>query len=320
MTLITNDIQKAISTLNEGKVIAIPTETVYGLAANIYDENAVNSIFKIKQRPNNNPLIVHIKSIEQLIEVACEIPPIAVKLAQHFWPGALTLVLKKQKSILDVISSGKETVAVRVPNHLVTLDLLNNLNYPLAAPSANPFGSISPTSSEHVFHYFENKIDVILEGGNCLNGIESTIIGFDNDEAVLYRHGAISIEEIESITGKLKVVTKDDVAPNAPGMFTRHYAPKTKSFLVEDINKELEVFGSEKIGVLKFQHKIESLQPIVQYILSPKGDFKEASKNLYAYLHEIDSLNLDVLLIEKLPDFGLGKSINDRLNRAVAEL
>jgi L-threonylcarbamoyladenylate synthase len=320
MTLITNDIQKAISTLNEGKVIAIPTETVYGLAANIYDENAVNSIFKIKQRPNNNPLIVHIKSIEQLKEVACEIPPIAVKLAQHFWPGALTLVLKKQKSILDVISSGKETVAVRVPNHLVTLDLLNNLNYPLAAPSANPFGSISPTSSEHVFHYFENKIDVILEGGNCLKGIESTIIGFDNDEAVLYRHGAISIEEIESITGKLKVVTKDDVAPNAPGMFTRHYAPKTKSFLVEDINKELEVFGSEKIGVLKFQHKIESLQPIVQYILSPKGDFKEASKNLYAYLHEIDSLNLDVLLIEKLPDFGLGKSINDRLNRAVAEL
>lgn len=320
MTLITKDIQKAIKTLNEGKVIAIPTETVYGLAANIYDENAVNSIFKIKQRPNNNPLIVHIKSIEQLNEVAREIPPIAVKLAQHFWPGPLTLVLKKQKSILDIISSGKDTVAVRVPNHLVTLNLLNNLNYPLAAPSANPFGSISPTSSEHVFHYFENKIDVILEGGNCSNGIESTIIGFDNDEAVLYRHGSIAIEEIENITGKLRVFTKDNLEPKAPGMFTRHYAPKTKSYLVENTAKELEFYGTENIGVLQFQNKIESLKPKVQYILSPTGDFKEASKNLYAYLHEIDSLNLDVLLIEKLPNINLGKTINDRLNRAVAEL
>lgn len=320
MTLITRDIQKAVTSLNKGQVIAIPTETVYGLAANIYDDNAVNSIFEIKKRPNNNPLIVHIKSIDQLASVAREVPPIAEKLASHFWPGPLTLVLKKQKTISDLISSGKDTVAVRVPNHKVTLNLLENLNYPLAAPSANPFGSISPTNTNHVFQYFNDQIDIILEGGSCSNGIESTIIGFDNNEAILYRHGSIAIEEIEKITGPLKIITKDNVAPNAPGMFTRHYAPSTKSFLVDDCRKELESFGTEKIGVLQFQHKIETDRPITQYILSSTGDFREASKNLYAYLHEMDSLELDILLIEKLPNINLGKSINDRLNRAVAEI
>ena len=319
MTLITKDIQKAVAALNKGQVIAIPTETVYGLAANIYDDNAVNSIFEIKKRPNNNPLIVHIKSIDQLASVAREVPPIAEKLASHFWPGPLTLVLKKQKTISNLISSGKDSVAVRVPNHKVTLNLLENLNYPLAAPSANPFGSISPTNTNHVFQYFNDQIDIILEGGSCSNGIESTIIGFDNNEAILYRHGSIAIEEIEKITGPLTIVTKDNTAPSAPGMFTRHYAPSTKSFLVDDCRKELESFGTEKIGVLQFQHKIETDRPITQYVLSPTGDFLEASKNLYAYLHEMDSLQLDILLIEKLPNINLGKSINDRLNRAVAE-
>lgn len=320
MTEIINDIQKAINALNNGKVIAIPTETVYGLAANIYDENAINLIYSIKGRPNNNPLIVHIKSIDQLNNVATEIPPIAKKLAQHFWPGPLTLVLKKQKSISNIISSGKNTVAVRVPNHPIVLNLLHNLDYPLAAPSANPFGSISPTNSNHVFQYFENKIDLILEGGNCVNGIESTIIGFENNDAVLYRHGSIAIEEIEKITGSLKIITKDNNAPNAPGMFSKHYAPKTKSFLVEDINHSIQTFGTEKIGVLVFRQKVANSKPIIQYILSESGDFKEASKNLYSYLHELDSLNLDVILIEKLPNINLGKSINDRLNRAVAEI
>lgn len=320
MTLITKDINQAIIALNQGKVIAIPTETVYGLAANIYDENAINAIYKIKKRPNNNPLIVHIKSIDQLHEVAREIPPIAEKLARHFWPGPLTLILKKQKRISDTISSGKDTVAVRVPNHSVTLNLLQNLNFPLAAPSANPYGSISPTNSDHVHKYFENKIDIILEGGNCMSGIESTIIGFDDNEIVLYRHGSITIEDIEKVVGKIKIRTTDNKSPDAPGMSSRHYAPKTKSFLVEDISKELKLNNYQKIGVLQFQHKIETSKPIVQYVLSPSGDFKEASKNLYAFLHELDSLNLDVLFFEKLPNINLGKSINDRLKRAVTDI
>lgn len=320
MTVITKDISFAIHTLNEGKVVAIPTETVYGLAANIYKETAVKKIFEIKKRPNNNPLIVHLKSTEQLKEVAKEIPPLATQLATQFWPGALTLVLKKQDCISDWVTSGKNTVAVRVPNHPLTLELLHHLNFPLAAPSANPFGSISPTNAQHVFDYFKNDIDVVLDGGNCQNGIESTIIGFEGELPVLYRYGAIPIEEIEKIVGPIKVHNKDSIAPSAPGMFTKHYAPKTKSFLVEDIEKELKSISSDKIGVLQFQNKVKTSKPIVQYILSPTGDFKEASKNLYSYLHELDALGLDILLIEKLPNINLGKSINDRLNRAVAEL
>lgn len=320
MTVITKDISFAIHTLNEGKVVAIPTETVYGLAANIFDESAVKKIFEIKNRPNNNPLIVHLKSAEQLKEVAKDIPPLAAQLASHFWPGALTLVLKKQDCISNWVTSNKNTVAIRVPNHPLTLELLRNLDFPLAAPSANPFGSISPTKALHVYDYFQNDIDVILDGGNCKNGIESTIIGFEEEQPILYRYGAIPIEEIEKIIGPIKVHTKDNSAPSAPGMFTKHYAPKTKSFLVEDIEKELESIQFKKIGVLQFQNKLESPRPFVQYILSPTGDFKEASKNLYSYLHELDALGLDVLLIEKLPNIHLGKSINDRLTRAVAEL
>lgn len=319
MTIITQDIKKAIKVLNENNLVAIPTETVYGLAGNIYNEDAVNSIFKMKNRPNNNPLIVHIKSVEELSEIAKDIPLSAHELANYFWPGPLTLVLQKQDHISKSITAGKETVAVRVPNHPITLELLNQLEYPLAAPSANPFGSISPTNAFHVFDYFQKDLEIILDGGICSKGIESTIIGFEGEQPILYRHGSIPIEDIEKMVGKLKVYTKDDIAPNAPGMSTRHYAPNTKSILVEDIYNELHSFDSEKIGLLQFQHKINSLKPKVQYILSPKGDFQEASKNLYAYLHEMDSLNLDIIIIEKLPDFGLGKSINDRLKRAVSD-
>jgi L-threonylcarbamoyladenylate synthase len=320
MTQITKDINIVVKELNKGEVVAIPTETVYGLAANIFDETAVKKIFEIKNRPSNNPLIVHLKSAHQLKDVATEIPSLAKKLAKHFWPGPLTLVLKKQPFISDWITAGKNTVAVRVPNHSLTLEVLDNLDYPLAAPSANPFGSISPTNARHVFDYFQNKLDTILDGGSCLNGIESTIIGFEEEQAVLYRHGAIAMEEIEKIVGPVKIITKDTIAPSAPGMFTKHYAPKTKSLLVDDLEKALESIDSNKIGVLQFQDSIQSSRPIAKYTLSLKGDFKEASKNLYAYLHELDSLNLDFIVIEKLPNIDLGKSINDRLTRAVAEL
>jgi L-threonylcarbamoyladenylate synthase len=320
MTIITKDIHKAILELNNGKAVAIPTETVYGLAANIYDENAINSIFNIKNRPSNNPLIVHIKSVNQLEKVAREIPPMAEKLAAHFWPGPLTLVLKKQNNISNLITSGKDTVAVRVPNHPVTIELLEKIDYPLAAPSANPFGSISPTNSEHVFHYFENKLGVILEGGKCRSGIESTIIGFENGLPILYRHGSISIEEIESVIGPIQIKNKDNINPDAPGMFSRHYAPQTKSLLSDNVLESVENCKFKNIGVLTFKNKIETEKEIVQYVLSPKGNYFEAAQNLYDYLHQLDKLHLDVLFIEKLPEVDLGKSINDRLSRAVTEL
>jgi len=178
MTQISSDISKAIELLNKEDVVAIPTETVYGLAGNIYSEKAIRKIFEVKQRPLFNPLIVHISSIDQLEKVAREFPVKAQKLAEAFWPGSLTLILPKRSNIPEIVTGGKDTVGVRIPNHPVTLSLLKQISFPLAAPSANPFNRISPTSSDHVKAYFENTLPMVLEGGECKNGIESTIIGF----------------------------------------------------------------------------------------------------------------------------------------------
>ena len=196
------DILKAKEVLQKNELIAIPTETVYGLAGNAYSETAVKKIFELKQRPFYNPLIVHIKNTAALDTVACEIPEMAYALAKEFWPGSLTLLLKKKDHIPEIITAGKATVAVRVPNHPLTLALLEQLDFPLAAPSANPFGSISPTTAQHVADYFKGNLEIILDGGECQNGLESTIIGFENDQAVLYRHGSIATEAIEKITKK----------------------------------------------------------------------------------------------------------------------
>jgi L-threonylcarbamoyladenylate synthase len=185
----TTNIATAAQALIKDEIIAIPTETVYGLAGNAYSENALKKIFELKKRPFYNPLIVHIKSTQFLDMVATDIPDMARKLAEEFWPGSLTLVLKKQSHIPDIVTAGKETVAVRVPNHPVALALLEKLEFPLAAPSANPFGSISPTTAMHVSNYFKENLEIILDGGACQNGIESTIIGFENNQPILYRHG-----------------------------------------------------------------------------------------------------------------------------------
>jgi L-threonylcarbamoyladenylate synthase len=316
MTIISKDIAKAVEILNNHDVVAIPTETVYGLAGNMYSEHAIRKIFEIKQRPLFNPLIVHIHSIAQIDDIASEFPDKAKVLAKAFWPGHLTLVLKKKESVPDVITAGKDTVAIRIPNHPVTLSLLKNLSFPLAAPSANPFGSISPTSAMHVEGYFKNSLSMILEGGDCKNGIESTIIGFENDEAVLYRLGSIPIEDIQRVIGEVRVKNKKDTAPNAPGMLARHYAPKTRTYLVEDAEYFVKAHSDKKIGVLKFDKEMKSANIEHVEVLSKKGDLTEAASKLYNALHKLDTLHLDMIVAEKFPDFGLGASINDRLERA----
>ena len=231
----TNEIIKVSSLLQQGQVVAIPTETVYGLAANAFDDKAVAQIFEIKKRPLFNPLIVHIKSIDYLNNIAVNIPPIAYQLAQQFWPGALTLVLEKKSNIPDIVTSGKNTVGIRVPSHPIALALLEGLDFPLAAPSANPFGYISPTTSEHVRKQLGDKIPYILEGGSCEKGIESTIVGFENNKPILYRVGAISKEEIEKCIGILETKNTASASPQAPGMINKHYSPKTKFIVSENI-------------------------------------------------------------------------------------
>lgn len=316
MTIVSKDIAKAVQLLNNDDVVAIPTETVYGLAGNIYSEKAIHKIFEIKQRPLFNPLIVHVYSLEKAEELVTDFPEKAKKLAQAFWPGSLTLVLKKKSHIPDLITAGKDTVAIRMPNHPVTLRLLKELSFPLAAPSANPFGSISPTSSSHVEDYFKNSISMVLEGGDCKNGIESTIVGFENNEPVLYRLGSISIEDINDVIGAVKIRNKKEIAPEAPGMLARHYAPKTKTFLVKDVESFIQEYKNMRIGVIRFSEdkhlpNIETLE-----VLSKSGDLKEAASKLYSTLHKLDSLNLDMIVAEIFPDHGLGNSINDRLSRA----
>ena len=316
MIKISTDLLLAKNILEKEGLVAIPTETVYGLAGNIYSHKAIDNIFKTKNRPSNNPLIVHIDSYEKLADLVEEIPENAKKLAEVFWPGPLTLVLKKKKSVPYTITAGKETVAVRVPNHQLTLELLKKLDFPLAAPSANPFGSISSTSAQHVVDYFKDTLEIVLDGGNCKNGIESTIIGFENENPILYRLGSISVEEVESIVGPLKILNKNNSSPIAPGMLSRHYAPKTKTIVSENINEELKKYPNLNIGLLLFNDDIDYNENIVKEILSNNKDLEEAATNLYAAMHRLDRKNLDLIIAEKFPNKSLGKSINDRLKRA----
>ena len=319
MSIISKDIQKAITLLTNEKLVAIPTETVYGLAGNIFSEKAIKSIFSTKKRPFFNPLIVHISSVNSLNDIVIHLPEKAKLLAAAFWPGSMTLVLKKNDKIPDIITAGKNTVAVRVPNHPVTLELLKQLPFPLAAPSANPFGSISPTKPEHVERYFKDDIEQVLDGGSCTNGIESTIIGFENDEPIIYRLGALALEDIEAVVGKINIKNKEEISPDAPGMLARHYAPATRTFLVDNVANEVKKHSGKKIGILVFKDSLND-PFLTEIILSKKGSMQESASKLYDSLHELDHQNLDVIITEKFPNHGLGKSINDRLQRATFSL
>jgi L-threonylcarbamoyladenylate synthase len=285
------------------------------LAGNIFSEKAIKSIFATKKRPFFNPLIVHIPSADSLDAIVTHIPEKAKLLAAAFWPGAMTLVLKKSKHIPDIITAGKDTVAVRIPNHPLTLELLNKLPFPLAAPSANPFGSISPTKATHVENYFKNSIEMVLDGGSCANGIESTIIGFENEDPIIYRLGALSLEEIEAVVGKISIKNKKEESPNAPGMLARHYAPKTTTILVTDVAAEVKRNIGKKIGVLVFKDSLHD-KNITEIVLSKQGSLQEAAAKLYDAMHQLDTEHLDLIITERFSEFGLGKSINDRLQRA----
>ncbi|MFH4968504.1 L-threonylcarbamoyladenylate synthase [Gaetbulibacter sp. M240] len=316
MSIISTDITRAKAILEQNDLVAIPTETVYGLAGNIYSEKAIKAIFETKKRPFFNPLIVHIPHINYLENVASYVPEKARQLAEAFWPGSLTLVLPKKANIPDLITAGKDTVAVRIPNHPLTLKLLESLDFPLAAPSANPFGSISPTTAKHVETYFKNDIQMVLDGGPCQHGIESTIVGFEGENPVVYRLGSIALEDLEAVVGSILVKNKKEQAPDAPGMLERHYAPKTQTILVDSVIEEIKKHPGEKIGVLAFKTPVQDSTVAYHIILSENGNLNEAAARLYDALHDMDKQDLDVIIAERLPDYGLGRSINDRLERA----
>jgi L-threonylcarbamoyladenylate synthase len=315
-----NAIQAAVAALQNNEIVAMPTETVYGLAGNAYSEVAVQKIFALKIRPHYNPLIVHIKSAHFLQQVAKNIPVVAIQLADAFWPGPLTLVLEKQDHIPDLVTGGKNTVGVRVPGHPIALELLEALDFPLAAPSANPFGSISPTTAKHVADYFTGRLDIILDGGSCDKGIESTIVGFENGEPILYRQGSTKTEDIEKITGVLKMrVHANNESVVAPGMLSKHYAPSTTTILTDDITSDIQKYSGKRIGVLQLSPTTLPSFVIAVETLSQTGNLEEAAKNLYAAMHRLDHQNLDIIIAQKMPAVAMGLAINDKLERAATK-
>lgn len=308
-----NDLNAAIRLLTRGELVAIPTETVYGLAANALNDAAVVKIFEAKKRPRFNPLIVHVADWEQARAYVSEVPTLAEKLAQAFWPGPLTLLLPKNHLIPDLVTAGSPLVALRAPRHPLAQELLRALPFPLAAPSANPFGYISPTTAGHVQAQLGDAVSYILDGGPAEVGLESTIVGFDDDGPVWYRLGGLGLDALEAVAGPVRDGRITAETPQAPGMLKSHYAPKTSLWL-ENSPADLP----EKKGALRFREYLPGIPSEWQRILSPQGDLAEAARNLFIYLHELDQLGLDAILAERLPGHGLGLAINDRLERAQA--
>ncbi len=311
------DISLAASLLQTGELVSIPTETVYGLAANALNEDAVLKIYAVKQRPQFNPLIVHVHSWAQAQLYVQNTPAKAALLANTFWPGPLTLLLQKQNTIPDIVTAGSNRVAIRVPNHPLTLQLLEQLNFPVAAPSANPSGYVSPTSAQHVLENLDGKISYVLDGGECTVGVESTILGWnDDDEPEIYRLGGITHEQIESILQQ-KVIIKQSITenPDAPGQLKSHYATHTPLHMgvMEEL---LRRFEDEKIVLINFQSYHPDIPKEQQFILSPSGSLDEAAKNLFKILRVADTMKASVVLTERLPSQGIGAAINDRLERA----
>ncbi len=312
-----HDISIAASFLQNAELVAIPTETVYGLAANALNEDAVLKIYTVKNRPQFNPLILHVASFEQAKQFIKDIPAEAEQLATAFWPGSLTMLFNKQPTVPDIVTAGSKRVAIRVPNHPLTLQLLAQLDFPVAAPSANPSGYVSPTTAQHVFEGLHDKIPYILDGGPCGVGVESTIIGWNEDgELELHRLGGIAIEQIEAVIGKkIKHQKKITDHPSAPGQLKSHYATHTPLY-IGAIDELLPAFADKKIITINFQQYQTGLSKEQQFILSATGSAAEAAKNLFRVLREADSMNADVILAELLPDEGLGRAVNDRLERA----
>jgi L-threonylcarbamoyladenylate synthase len=306
-------LDRAAALLRKGGVVAFPTETVYGLGANAFDVRAVARIFDIKRRPEFDPLIVHVLDESMLAAVVSEVPPVARILIDRFWPGPLTLILRKHAAIPSLVTAGLETVAVRMPAHPVAQALLERTGLPLAAPSANPFGYLSPTRAEHVARLLGERVDAIVNGGPAEHGVESTILLLE-PAPVLLRPGAISIEAIEAAIGPVSRAPDDSAAPIAPGRLPQHYSPHTPIRLVDfaTVPPEERVRAAG-VGFVAAPEGYEQAR-----ILSAHASLREAAAALFEVLHELDVLSLERIDVEPVPEEGLGVAIMDRLRRASA--
>lgn len=312
---------EACKILDAGGLVAMPTETVYGLAANALDEEAVAGIFRAKGRPQINPLIIHVASIEHAQRYV-DMSERAIKYATHFWPGPMTFILPKKEGckVSALVSAGLPTIGVRCPAHPVAQELLQNFDKPLAAPSANVSGSLSPTSPIHVHESLGEKVDLILSGGSCEAGLESTILDLSSDIPIILRPGTITPEDIEEVEGvKPEIGYGNPDKPTSPGQLLKHYAPKADIRLnAVDVDEDeaLLAFGSIKFMGVKTGGHVKDLPQGQVLNLSESGDLYQAANNLFAYLHRLDSEGFKRIAVMNIPDEGLGLAINDRLRRA----
>jgi len=313
------DIDRAASILRVGGLVAMPTETVYGLAANAFDPTAVARIFEAKQRPTFDPLIVHIADPEQLPLLVRSIPARYQILMETFWPGPLTLLFEKTAEVPELVTSGLPTVAVRMPDHPSALELIHKAGTPLAAPSANPFGRTSPTTADHVARQLGERVDYILDAGPSKVGVESTIVRESRGRFEILRPGGITREQLEDVLGQEVVQISSSESGDSievPGQLKEHYAPRTPLVIAGEGDsriaggqRALITFGSEQAGSRTgFAHVVN---------LSPEGNLVEAAAGFFSALHELDRLGLDLIVVDPFPSEGLGVALNDRLGRAV---
>jgi L-threonylcarbamoyladenylate synthase len=320
---------KAIRLLRNGEVVALPTETVYGLAADALNPEAVTKIFEAKERPRFDPLIVHLPNPEFLKEIAIVESQVAQKLMEKFWPGPLTIIFPKRETVPDIVTAALETVAVRISAHPIFREVGRGLNRPLAAPSANRFGRISPTTAQHVCDELSGRIPLIVDGGATEHGIESTIVQVKNGTIKVLRRGPITDEMLRPF-GEVSEQTLSATI-SAPGQLPTHYAPRTKLIVVDDL-KKFSTPPGKRTGALCLRPLAGVVDPglplpatsateasadfATMHYLSQRGDLREAAANFFQMLRELDAENLDVIVAERVAEEGIGAAINDRLRRA----
>ena len=319
MTSWPTTLQSAAELLRTGYLVAFPTETVYGLGADATNPAAVARIFEAKQRPTFDPLIVHVAKLAQVESVVSQFPETARLLATEFWPGPLTLVLPKRDIIPDLVTAGLSGVGIRIPRHPVAIELLKAAGCPVAAPSANPFGGISPTTAQHVADGLGSSVDCIVDGGPCAVGLESTVLSLMTERPVLLRHGGCPLEDIERLIGPVEIArsdpSRDDAAQPAPGMLSRHYAPATRLIVIPH-QQLAEPIAGLRCGLLTAGKQPFSGRFVRIETLSDDGNLQTCAANFFAAMRTLDASDLDVIIGHEFRPHGLGVALNDRLRRA----
>lgn len=324
-----NAILEAAEIIKKGGLVAFPTETVYGLGANAFDEKAILKIFTVKKRPVWDPLIVHVCNLEMLELLVKEIPEYFYTLAKHFMPGPLTLVMYKKQIVPDIVTAGLSTVAIRIPNHSVALKLIEASGVPIAAPSANIFGRPSPTTAEHVLQDLGNSIDGILDAGQTMIGVESTVVDLTKNPPTILRPGGISKEMLEEVLGKVDLfqnqILNYEFGLPSPGMIIRHYAPSVPLILTDGNPKDLKIkikflknkgYKSEEIGILAPKDWLKNTNGLTCFEWGSWGNWEELAKRLFEGIHWLENKKISVIIVPLPPPIGLGLAIRDRLIKA----